>query len=136
MSKSYENTIELFMPEKQLRKRIMSIKTDSTPLEAPKNPETCPVFTLFKLFSTPEQQEQLAARYRAGGMGYGEAKQQLFEAAMAHFADARARREKLAADPATLEDILQTGARRAREKAAAVLDRARQACGLNATRRD
>ena len=135
MSKSYDNTIELFMPEKQLRKRIMSIKTDSTPLEAPKNPDTCPVFALYKLFSTPEQQEQLAARYRAGGMGYGEAKQQLFEAAMAHFADARMRREKLAADPATLEDILQTGARRAREKAAAVLDRARRACGLNAMRR-
>src|SRR5262245_16803826 len=73
MSKSYGNTIELFEPEKQLRKKIMAIKTDSTPVEAPKNPEKCNLFTLYKLFASPEQQAALAARYRAGGMGYGEA---------------------------------------------------------------
>lgn len=130
MSKSYGNTIEIFEPEKQLRKRIMSIKTDSTPLEAPKNPETCAVFTLYKLFATPQQQEALAARYRAGGMGYGEAKQLLFEAAMEYFAPARARREQLAGKPEEVEHILRAGAAKARAKGREVLDRVRAACGL------
>ncbi|MDB5386066.1 MAG: tryptophanyl-tRNA synthetase [Planctomycetaceae bacterium] len=130
MSKSYGNTIELFMPEKALRKRIMSIKTDTTPVEAPKDPEASAIYLLYKLFAAPEQQAVLAQRYRAGGMGYGEAKQALFEAAFAHFAEARARRERLAADPSTLEDILQAGAKKARKKAIEVLDRVRKACGL------
>lgn len=130
MSKSYGNTIELFMPEKALRKRIMSIKTDTTPVEAAKDPEASSIYTLYKLFASAEEQAALAARYRAGGMGYGEAKQALFEAANAHFAEARERREKLAADPATLEDILQAGAKKARAKAIEVLDRVRKACGL------
>lgn len=130
MSKSYGNTIDLFEPEKKLRKKIMAIKTDSTPVEAPKNPDTCSIFTLYKLFATPEQQAALAARYRAGGMGYGEAKQALFEAANAHFAEARELREKLAADPNTVLDILNAGAKKARAKAGEVLNRARQACGL------
>ena len=81
MSKSYGNGIEMFEPEKKIRKKIMSIKTDSTPLEEPKNPETCLVFTFYKLFADEAQQQALAARYRAGGMGYGEAKQLLYEAA-------------------------------------------------------
>ncbi len=106
MSKSYGNTIDVFEPEKKLRKKIMAIKTDSTPVEAPKDPEACSLFTLYKLFATPDQQAALAARYRAGGMGYGEAKQALFEIAWEHFAAARERREKLAADPAMIEDIL------------------------------
>src|SRR5262249_22105337 len=80
MSKSYGNTIEVFEPEKKLRKKIMAIKTDSTPVEAPKSPDTCSLFTLYKLFATPAEQAALAARYRAAGMGYGEAKQVLFEA--------------------------------------------------------
>lgn len=130
MSKSYGNTIELFEPEKQIRKKVMSIKTDSTPVEAPKNPDTCSLFALYKLFATPEQQAQLAERYRAGGMGYGEAKQALYEAAVAYFAPARERRAKLAADPDTLRDILKEGARRARTKGAEVLDRVRAAIGL------
>ncbi|WP_459556511.1 tryptophan--tRNA ligase [Lacunimicrobium album] len=130
MSKSYGNTIELFMPEKQLRKKIMSIKTDSKAVEDPKDPETCPVFTLYKLFANAEQQEALAARYRAGGMGYGEAKQQLFEAAMEYFGSARTRREQLVANPSEVHDILKAGAQRARAKAQATLTRAREACGL------
>lgn len=130
MSKSYGNTIELFMPEKALRKRIMSIKTDTTPVEAPKDPEASSIFTLFKLFADSDQQATLAERYRAGGMGYGEAKQALFDAAFAHFSEARVRREKLAADPSTLEDILRSGAQKARAKAGEVLDRVRKACGL------
>lgn len=131
MSKSYGNTIELFEDAKKLRKKIMSIKTDSTPMEAPKNPETCPVFTLYKLFASEAQQASLAERYRAGGMGYGEAKQALFEAADAFISPARERREKLVADASHVEDVLRTGAQRARAKGQEVLNRAREACGLN-----
>ena len=132
MSKSYENTIELFDTPKRLKKRINSIKTDSKAVEDVKDPEACSVFTLYKLFSTEEQQQELAERYRAGGMGYGEAKKTLHEAAMDHFADARARREKLEQDPDTVEDILQAGAARAREVGRVVLDRCRSASGLTA----
>jgi tryptophanyl-tRNA synthetase len=134
MSKSYGNAIDVFEPEKKLRKKIMAIKTDSTPVEAPKDPEKCNLFTLYKLFASPEQQTALAARYRAGGMGYGEAKEALYEAAMAHFAAARQNREKLAADAVTVTEILRAGAKKARSKGAEVLDRARQACGLRMRR--
>ena len=134
MSKSYGNTIEIFEAEKPLRKRIMSIKTDSTPMEAPKNPDTCSVFALYQLFATPEQQAALADRYRAGGMGYGEAKQALFEAAMSYFADARARRVELAANPSQVEDVLLAGAKQARAKGQMVLQRVRDACGLGPRR--
>lgn len=135
MSKSYGNTIEIFDEPKKLRKKIMAIKTDSTPVESPKDPEADNVFTLYKLFASQEQQDALAARYRAGGMGYGEAKQQLFEAASAYFAEARERREKLSADPSIVEDILQAGAKKARAKGQEVLDRARKACGLGVRRK-
>lgn len=130
MSKSYGNTIEVFEAPKALKKKINSIKTDSTPVEAPKNPDTCHIFTLYKLFATPEQQELLAARYRAGGMGYGEAKNSLYEAAMEHFGAARARREELVQKPEEVEAILQAGAAKARKKAREVLNRCRAACGL------
>lgn len=130
MSKSYGNTIEIFEAEKPLRKKIMSIKTDSTPMEAPKNPDTCSVFTLYKLFATPEQQSALADRYRAGGMGYGEAKQAVYDAAMTYFAAARAKRVELAANPTYVEDVLQTGAKKARAKGKEVLERVRDACGI------
>jgi tryptophanyl-tRNA synthetase len=134
MSKSYGNTLEIFEAEKPLRKKIMSIKTDSTPMEAPKNPDTCSIYTLFKLFSTLEQQAALADRYRAGGMGYGEAKQALFEAAMSYFADARAKRAELVANPAYVEEVLQAGAKKARAKGQQVLQRVQEACGLKGRR--
>ncbi|ODA28402.1 tryptophan--tRNA ligase [Planctopirus hydrillae] len=130
MSKSYGNTIELFESAKSLKKKINSIKTDSTPVESPKNPETCHLFTLYKLFATTEQQEVLAARYRAGGMGYGEAKNTLYEAAMEHFGAARARRDELALQPDHVQEILQAGAAKARKKAREVLNRCKSACGL------
>ena len=130
MSKSYDNTIEIFETPKKLRKKIMSIKTDSTPLEDPKDPDLCTVFTLYKLFAAEEQQSALAERYRAGGMGYGDAKQTLYDAAMEYFAVARERRDTLLADPDTVEDILQAGAKKAREKGREILNRARIACGL------
>jgi len=130
MSKSYGNTIEIFESEKAVRKKIMSIKTDSLPVEAPKNPETCSVFALYQLFATPEQQSALAVRYRAGGMGYGEAKQAVFDASMTYFAAARTRRAELVADPGGVESALQAGAKKARVKGQEVLHRVRTACGL------
>lgn len=132
MSKSYNNTIELFDTPKRTKKRINSITTDSTPVEDPKDPESCSVFDLYKLFATQAQQDELAAKYRAGGMGYGEAKKTLYEAAMDHFGEARERREQLEKDPDTVEDILQQGARQAREVGRVVLDRVRSACGIAA----
>ena len=130
MSKSYNNTIPIFETPKKLRKLIMSIRTDSTPMEAPKDPDQCSVFDLYRLFATDEQQRALADRYRAGGMGYGEAKDALYQAAMAHFGAAFERRAVLEATPSMAEDILQQGAARARSRAREVLDRARSACGV------
>jgi len=131
MSKSYDNTVEVFEEPKKLRKKLMSIKTDSTPVEEPKNPDTCSIFTLFKLFANAEEQDALAARYRAGGMGYGEAKQALYEKAEAFFGPAREQRAALAADLPYVQDVLAAGAKRAREKARVVLDRAKEACGVS-----
>ncbi len=130
MSKSYGNVIELFEPAKRVRKKVMSIKTDSTPVEDPKDPGGCSVFDLYKLFADEDQVEDLAARYRAGGLGYGDAKQALFELSQDHFSEASLRREELAAEEGRLEEILHDGAARARVKAAEVLGRARSACGL------
>ena len=105
---------------------------DSTPVEDPKDPESCSVFDLYKLFATQAQQDELAAKYRSSGMGYGEAKKTLYEAAMDHFGEARERREQLEKDPDTVESILQQGARQAREIGRVVLDRVRSACGIAA----
>ena len=130
MSKSYGNIIEIFETPKKQRKKVMSIKTDSAALEDPKDPENCAVFALYQLFADESQQAALAERYRAGGMGYGDAKQAVHEAALEYFGEARERREQLAADTETLNDILAEGARQAREKGKEVLDRVQAACGL------
>lgn len=131
MSKSYGNIIEMFMPAKKLRKKIMSIKTDSTPVEDPKDPDQCAVYTLYQLFSSNAQQDQLALKYRGGGMGYGDAKQTLYDAVMDYFSDARNKRKELEARPDDVEDILKAGALKARNKGREVLDRAKSACGLH-----
>lgn len=130
MSKSYGNTIDLFLPEKKLKKKINSIKTDSKTVEDAKDPEACPVFALYKLFADADQQNELAQKYRAGGMGYGDAKKLVLEATLEYFSDARSRREKLESDPDYIQDVLKQGARAAREKGREVLDRARSACGI------
>jgi tryptophanyl-tRNA synthetase len=130
MSKSYGNTIDLQADEKELKKAIMGIKTDSTPVEDPKDPAKDTVFTLYALFATPEEKDALAARYRAGGMGYGEAKKLLLEKALDHFAGYRRRRAELAAKPGIVEDVLREGAVRARAVARATLEEACRACGL------
>ncbi len=130
MSKSYGNTIPLFAPSKQLRKRVMRVVTDSTPVEEPKDPASCNVFHLYKLFATPSQQEDLAARYRAGGMGYGEAKQALYEVMEASLAGPRERYEALMAHPEEIQACLDAGAQKARNAASATMQRVREACGL------
>jgi tryptophanyl-tRNA synthetase len=129
MSKSYDNAIEALLPPKQLKRRILQIVTDSTPLEDPKNPDTCNVFALYRLFASADQLEDMRERYRQGGYGYGHAKLALFEVIDAHMAPYRERYQQLIADRDTLEDILRQGARRARVIAREVTDRARQRCG-------
>ncbi len=132
MSKSYGNTIDPFMAEKPLRKRIMSIKTDSTPVEEPKDPEADPVFQIFRAIAGAGDERTIAMeqRYRAGGMGYGEAKQQLFELVLDHFATARRRREELMADPGYVDEVLRQGAQAAQAIVTQVVARARHAVGL------
>jgi len=130
MSKSYGNTVEIFGDPKAMRKQIMRIVTDSTPLEDPKDPDNCNVFALYKLMATDEECAALRARYEAGGMGYGHAKQELFEKYNAYFAEFRERRQKLEGDPDRVESILQDGAARARATATEMLDRVKQAVGL------
>ena len=130
MSKSYGNAIEALLPSKKLRKRMMQIVTDSTPLEDPKDPETCNAFSLYKLFATEEEVADLADRYRAGGFGFGHAKQELFEKVDAYMAPYRETYEKLRHDEDTLEDILRDGAKKARAVAQEVVGRARERCGF------
>ena len=130
MSKSYGNTVDLFGPLKKVKKAIMSIVTDSTPVEAPKDPDACNAFTILKLMVDAEEAAGWAERYRTGPLGYGEVKVRIFERYQDIFGPARERREALAADPDTVEDILADGARRAREVAREVMDEARAACGI------
>jgi tryptophanyl-tRNA synthetase len=132
MSKSYGNTIDIFAEGKPLLKTIKSIVTDSTPVADPKDPERCTVFALYTLFASAEEAAALAARYRAGGMGYGEAKQMLYEKIEAYFAPARKRRKELAENPAYVEEILRKGAQRARAEAQRTMAKARAAVGLGA----
>ena len=131
MSKSYKNVVDVFLPEKELKKQIMGIVTDATPLEAPKDPEKCNVFQLFRLVATPEQTADLAQRYRAGGLGYGHAKTELLGALLERFAEERLRFDALMADPATLDAALEVGARKAAAVADATLLRVRQALGFS-----
>lgn len=130
MSKSYNNTIELFGNEKAIRKKIMSIPTDSTPMEDPKDPDKCNIFALFKLFSNERQIADLAAKYRAGNFGYGHAKQALFEAYMDYFAPMRRRREELEKEPGYIDEVLRKGAEKANAVAAQTVDEVYRAVGL------
>jgi tryptophanyl-tRNA synthetase len=130
MSKSYHNTIELFEEPKPLRKKIMRITTDSRPMEQPKPPETDHLFQLFSLFAGTEAREEMADRYRRGGFGYGEVKQALADLAADYFAEARERRKELESRPEQIRQILGDGAATARAKAAEVLARVQQACGV------
>ena len=130
MSKSYNNTIDIFDDPQTIRKKARKIVTDSTPVEAPKNPDTCPLFNLYKLFAAPERLREMERRYRHGGVGYGEVKTLLAEAIIEHFAPARERRAEWLAHPARVAEVRDAAAVRARTSARAVLDRARAACGV------
>jgi tryptophanyl-tRNA synthetase len=130
MSKSYANTIDLFAEGKPLEKTVMGIKTDSTPMGQPLNPETCNVFALYGLFATDEEKAALAADYRAGKIGYGGAKKLLKTKIDAYFAPFRAKRKELADRPDTVEDVLRAGAAKARAEAQHTMDLVRAATGL------
>jgi tryptophanyl-tRNA synthetase len=130
MSKSYGNTIDLFGEPKETRKRIMSMKTDSTPVEAPKDPERCNVYALLRLLAEPAEAEDFAERYRRGGLGYGEVKKRLADLFEARFGPARERRAQLEADSDYVEDCLADGGRRARAVAQETMVAVREACGI------
>jgi tryptophanyl-tRNA synthetase len=130
MSKSYGNTIEIFAEGKPLRKSVMGIVTDSSTVADPKDPTRCNVFALYSLFATEEEKAAMAARYRAGGMGYGEAKQALLEKIDAYFGPFREKRKQLAQDPSYVEDVLRDGARRARAEALQTMGLVREAVGM------
>jgi tryptophanyl-tRNA synthetase len=131
MSKSYRNTIDVFATGKELKSQVLGIVTDSTPLEAPKEPEKDHVLALLRLFADSDEMADWERRYRAGGTGYGHAKLRLLELVAQRFSRARERRAELSAHPERVEAILQDGARRARTIAQLVLSRARQACGID-----
>ncbi len=130
MSKSYNNTLPIFGEEKPLRKTVMRIVTDSTPVEDPKPTDGSVILELYKLFAGETDYEQMIADYQAGGFGYGEFKKRLWEAYWDFFAPMRARREELLADPGYVDKVLADGAARAREEAERVLTRVRKAVGL------
>lgn len=130
MSKSYGNTINIFDEGKTLKKKVMSIQTDSTPLEEPKDPDTCNVFALIKLFADKEQREEIADKYRAGGFGYGHAKKELLGMISDYFAEARERRKELEQDMDYVKDVLREGGRKARERAETIMEPVREATGI------
>lgn len=130
MSKSYGNTIEIFEEGKRLRKRVMSTVTDSTPLEEPKDPDACNVFSLYELFSDEAEQEELRGKYRTPGFGYGNAKQILFEKMDAYFAPYREERKRLEGDVGYVEGVLAEGGAKARAEAQKTMRLVRAAAGI------
>jgi tryptophanyl-tRNA synthetase len=130
MSKSYGNTIDIFGPEKPIRKRIMSLVTDSTPVEDPKPKEGSALYKLLKIFAPAEDRSWVERAFAEGGVGYGDMKKKLFEYFLATFGDARARYDELMADPAEVDRILHAGAERARETALPLMDDVRKAVGI------
>jgi len=131
MSKSYNNTIPLFAAEKNLKKTIMRVVTNSQAVEEPKDPDSSQIYHLYKLFSSAEEQAALAARYRAGGMGWGEAKEELFRVVNRELAPMRERYEAIMADIPALDRVLEHGAEKARPIAAVTIKRFRKAAGID-----
>lgn len=130
MSKSYNNTLAVFDDVKKQRKQIMRIQTDSRPMDEAKEPDGDVLYDLYKLVATEEEIAAMAAKYRAGGFGYGDVKKALAEAAERYWAEPRARREQFASNPQQVNEILAAGAEKARNKARDVLQRAQDACGV------
>lgn len=129
MSKSYGNTIDIFATENELKKQVMGIVTDSTPLEDPKNPDTCNVFTLYKLLATTEETKDLADKYKKGGFGFGDAKKTLLAKILEHFAEARSTYNELLPKKDYVYDILAQGAKKAKKIAGATLDEVKAKVG-------
>lgn len=129
MSKSRSNFINIFLPDKKLRKQIMSIQTDSKELDEPKDPESCNVFALYKILANKDQADMVAEKYRAGGYGYGHAKQELFELICDRFSEEREKYNYLMENPSEIEDQLKIGAEKAKIKAKEVLKRVRSKVG-------
>ena len=129
MSKSSGNTINLFLPDKQLRKQIMKIQTDSTPLEEPKDPDSCNLFALYKLIASPDQNNEMKANYRGGNYGYGHAKQAFYELLIDKFSEERARYTHYMNNLTEIDEALEKGAVKAREVASVVLKRVRAKIG-------
>ena len=129
MSKSRGNFINIFQPDKQLRKQIMSVETDSTPLEAPKNPETCNVFALYKTMANAEELEQMKQNYLGGNYGYGHAKQALFELILERFMAAREKFSYLMENKGEIDAALEKGAAKADIIANQTLQRVREKLG-------
>ena len=130
MSKSYGNTIELFLAEKTLKKKIMAIQTDSTPVESPKPVEGSAILDIYRHVASPSEYADMEADFKAGGKGYGDFKKRLFDAVWEYFSPMRAERERIAADPGEVDRILRVGAERASRISEPVMDRLRQAIGL------
>jgi tryptophanyl-tRNA synthetase len=130
MSKSYGNTIEIFAEGSALKNSVMKIVTDSTPVEAKKNPDNDNLFALFSLFASEPEKTELADRYRKGGLGYGEVKKMLLAKIDSHFAAARAKRKELERHPSLVEDALRKGAEKARTEARETMRLVREATGL------
>ena len=130
MSKSHGNAIDIFAPEKDLKKRIMSIVTDPTPMEAPKDPDTSTIFAIYKVVAPPEKAHEMADKFRKGGYGYGEAKKELFSALWEYFLPYRTKREKLAGDPGYVKEVRKKGAEKARAVGEITLDKIRGLVGV------
>ena len=130
MSKSYGNTIDIFGDEKEMRKRVMSIVTDSSPVEVSKNAADSTIFQLYSLFASEAEQADMRARFEKGGTGYGEFKKELFEKLWSYYAPMRKRRDEILSDKSYIDDVLNRGAKRANEIADTVMTRVRAAVGL------
>ncbi len=130
MSKSYGNTISIFGDESATKKGIMGIVTDSKGVAEPKDPDSCTVFRLHTLFLSPAEAKKLAEKYKAGGLGYGDAKKMLLETVMDYFAPMRKKREELSKKPAAIEQIIREGAAKASVVAKATMEKVRKAVGL------
>jgi tryptophanyl-tRNA synthetase len=130
MSKSYGNNIDIFGDEKETRKRVMSIVTDSTAVEAPKDAEGSTIVQLYSLFASTDEVANMRERFKKGGTGYGDFKKQLFEKLWEYFAPMRKRREEIERDKSYIDNVLARGAERANEIADQVMSRVRKAVGL------
>jgi tryptophanyl-tRNA synthetase len=130
MSKSYGNTVDIFAPEKEMKKKIMSIVTDPTPVEAPKDPQKSSIYALYRLFAAPDKAREMEEKFLKGGYGYGDAKKELFGMLWEYFLPYRTKREQMLANPGYIDEIRKKGAEKARAIGAATLDNVRVLVGM------